>query len=75
MNYLQEVTFGVVTIHFESVDNKTLINVNDVPKEKLSFYLKSGINLIDIYNNIFFNDLITSDFYDSSKSYVIKKVL
>ena len=49
---LENDVFGVATLHFERSGLKTLVNANDVPKQNLSFYLKSGDNLTEIDSNL-----------------------
>ena len=62
---LDEETFGTATLTFDSEGSKVLLNVNDIPKEKLSFFLKSGDVLTPIDNALTEDSSISSDFEDS----------
>ena len=39
MRNFEEKMFGTATIYFNTNGNKTLVNINDVSKESLIFYL------------------------------------
>ena len=62
---LDEETFGTATLSFDNKGSKVLLNVKDIPKEKLSFFLKSGDVLTPIDNALTEDSSISSDFEDS----------
>ena len=70
---LENDVFGAATLPFESSGLKTLVNVNDVPKQNLSFYLKSGDNLTEIDSNLTISQTV-SEFYEGTSPYNIIKV-
>ena len=74
---LEEISYGEAILSFDKKGTKNLVNVNDIPKEKLSFYLKFGEILTKISDDDLYVDdtPISSGLYDSTGSwYYIKKV-
>ena len=72
---LEEETFGTAVLHFGSNGIKNLISVNDISKEKLTFYLKSGNDLTEIQKSTLSETISTSSWLDSSDSpYQAKKL-
>ena len=69
-------TFGIATLSFGSAGNKTIVNVNDVSKDKLKFYLKSGDELTEISDNsLSVGEITSSNWIDSTSAlYYVKKV-
>ena len=68
---LEQETFGSATLYFSSIGTKILVNVNNVFKENLLFYLKSGDNLTKIPNS----DLIEISSNSSILGYKVKNIL
>ena len=74
--YLEEETFGIATLRFDNTGTKILVNVNDVDKENLAFYLKKGDNLSEIPNDKLSINKATSTYTEDSEgnTYYVQKV-
>ena len=73
---LNDEMFGVAILSFPSTGNKTLVNVNDISKDKLAFYLKIGDELTEISSNSLSEGEVTnSEWFDSTQTYYyVKKI-